>query len=212
MWTFIFIVVLAYFLGSIPSAYLACKVKLNQDIRTLGSGNMGTTNAFRVLGPGLGILVFIVDVMKAWIAVYIGETLGGVPGAMLSVFFVVAGHFWPIWLDFKGGKGMACGVGILLVLLPYHAMVLLPLFAVVLLITGYVSLGSIAAAVVAPFLAIFFHIPWQYEVVLIAIVLIILYKHRSNWQRIRAGQEGQVSFCLLKGKKPFARKTIRRTK
>ncbi len=205
-WTFVFIVILSYLLGSIPAAYLACKLKLGKDIRTMGSGNMGTTNAFRVLGPGLGIAVFAVDVMKAWIAVYIGKTIGGVPGGMLSTIFVVTGHMWPVWLDFRGGKGMACGCGILLALLPYHALVLLPLFAVVLLLTGYVSLASLSTAVVAPFLAIFFHIPWQYELVLIVIVIGIIYKHRTNWHRIREGVEYQFRFAVFKNKPLSKRK------
>ena len=198
LWRNLLIIVIAYLLGSIPSAYIACKVKLNKDIRTLGSGNMGTTNAFRILGPGLGSATFIVDLFKAIIACLIGKHFGGTIGGMLAAFFVVIGHMFPAWLGFRGGKGMACACGILFALLPYHALILVPLFALITLLTGYVSLASLTTAVLAPWLAILIHIPWQYEICIILLALSICYRHRSNWQRIREGTEHQFGFALIK--------------
>src|ERR1700678_3131869 len=148
------IVPVAYLLGSIPVGYLLVRIFLKQDVRSVGSGNIGATNVLRSGGKGLGAATFLGDMLKGCYAVLIGVLLA--PDAAvrnmqaLAALSAVLGHVFPIWLRFKGGKGVATGFGVFLVAAPTSALAAIAVFAVVLLLTRYVSLASILGAASFP--------------------------------------------------------------
>lgn len=157
------ILLMSYLLGSIPSSVWIGKLFYGVDVRKQGSGNAGTTNTIRVLGYKAGIPVFIIDVVKGWLAIFltkiIFESISGMemPDWLLviSVVAVVLGHVFPVFAGFHGGKGVATLLGVGLGIFPFATLTALCVFIVVLLCSGYVSLGSIAAAVSFPFIVIF---------------------------------------------------------
>lgn len=157
------ILLMSYLLGSIPSSVWIGKLFYGVDVRKQGSGNAGTTNTIRVLGYKAGIPVFIIDVVKGWLAIFltkiIFESISGMemPDWLLviSVVAVVLGHVFPVFAGFHGGKGVATLLGVGLGIFPFATLTALCVFIVVLLCSGYVSLGSIAAAMSFPFIVIF---------------------------------------------------------
>ncbi len=208
----IIIVVAAYFLGSIPTGYLAARAK-GIDIRTVGSGNIGATNAMRVLGKPAGIAVLLLDALKGYAAVWLCPTLIRLfngPGADLETLRIVAGivavlgHNFTCWLKFKGGKGIATTGGAYLALAPLAVVVALAAFIVAVLLTRYVSVGSIAAAVALP--AAVWCLP-EHNLFLgsvtTALGAMAIYKHKSNLERLMAGTESQV------GQKPEAQEEVK---
>ncbi len=149
----IVIAVAAYLLGSIPTGYLLVRIFRRQDIRSMGSGNIGATNVLRTGGKGLGATTFLLDVLKGSAAVWLGGALGAwlmpaVPirdAQALAALFAVLGHMFTCWLHFHGGKGVATGFGVFLVASPWAALAAIGVFAVILALTRYVSVGSIVA-------------------------------------------------------------------
>src|SRR5438309_1182685 len=147
----IWIALLAYLLGSIPVGYLLVRLIRKQDIRTVGSGNIGATNVLRSGGKGLGAATFVLDVVKGYLAVALGAWLAapllpGVPPRSveaLAALFAVVGHMFPIWLRLRGGKGVATGFGVFLFAAPLAALAAITVFALVFTLTRYVSLASI---------------------------------------------------------------------
>ena len=140
----ILFIVIAYLIGSISPALLVGKIFYNTDIRTMGSGNLGTTNTFRCLGKKAGVIVFVLDISKGIIATMLPSlVLGRVE--YLSIFgaFAMIGHVYPIFANFKGGKAVATGSGVFIFLYPTLSLILVAIFFSTLFITGYVSLGSI---------------------------------------------------------------------
>jgi glycerol-3-phosphate acyltransferase PlsY len=200
-------VVLAYLIGSIPVAYIFGRMLKNLDIREHGSGNMGATNAFRVLGKGPGTIVLILDIIKGIIPVTVLANAFGL-GDPLSLVIIsvaaVSGHNWTIFLGFKGGKGMATSLGVLMGLaiqLPGLRIVLglaLLIWVVLFLALGYVSLASIAAAVALPILMVVFEAPFPMKVMGIVLCVFIVFRHSSNIKRLVKGQENRVSFPFRK--------------
>jgi glycerol-3-phosphate acyltransferase PlsY len=192
---------LAYLIGSIPVAYIFGRVLKRIDIRKHGSGNMGATNAFRVLGKGPGILVLILDILKGVIPVTVLANAFGL-GDPLSLVIIslaaVAGHNWTVFLGFKGGKGMATSLGVLIglgVQLPGLRIVLFfatLVWAVLFLATGYVSLASIAAAVSLPIVMIICEAPFSMKMMAIVLCVFIVLRHSSNIKRLVKGQESRV--------------------
>jgi len=187
---------LSYLIGSIPFSYLIPKWIGKIDIRLHGSGNTGTTNVVRTLGMKVGVLAFIGDFLKGLIPTLIGliwlGEIGGITGALLSVI----GHCYPIWLKFKGGKGVATSAGVMLVLLPdLFVMLLLVQFAVIFL-TRYMSLASIISACLLPVLSFVFSKSMPLLAFSIALGLFVIYRHRSNLKRLIQGTESKL------GKKP----------
>ncbi len=200
----------AFLLGSIPFGLIISKVFYHTDIREHGSGNIGTTNAIRTMGKVGGYAVFILDFGKGLLSGVLALAFswwllpgGGLaPGSpvsydtMLGISFLacVWGHVFSPWLKFKGGKGIAVAVGCLFMVFgPVGACLELALFIVVVVVTKYVSLGSMAAAVACPFLALFFFWGAWPTVVLCALVgLTVLWAHRENISRLRAGTESRV--------------------
>ncbi len=196
-------VVLAYLIGSIPVAYIFGRVLKGLDIREHGSGNMGATNAFRVLGKGPGIIVLILDIIKGIIPVTLLANAFGLGDALSLVIIAlaaVAGHNWTVFLGFKGGKGMATSLGVLIGLgiqLPGLRIVLgaaTLIWLVLFLIGGYVSLASISAAVALPILMVVFEAPFPMKVMAMVLCIFIVFRHRSNIKRLGSGQESRVLF------------------
>jgi glycerol-3-phosphate acyltransferase PlsY len=188
---------LAYLLGSIPFGFLLVLVFRKEDIRTLGSGNIGATNVVRSGAKGLGALTFALDAAKGYVAVFaagwlLGEWFSGPDVQAIAAISAVLGHMYPVWLRFKGGKGVATAFGVFLALSPAAALVGLAVFVVVLLIWRYVSLASIASAVVFPIAALLLNRDRQTALVITAVVLIpllVIVKHRQNIARLRHGTE-----------------------
>ena len=200
-------VVLAYLIGSIPVAYIFGRVLKNLDIREHGSGNMGATNAFRVLGKGPGSIVLILDIIKGIIPVTFLANAFGLGDALSLVIIsvaAVAGHNWTIFLGFKGGKGMATSLGVLIgmaIQLPGLRIVLglATLTWLILFITfGYVSLASIAAAVALPILMVVFEAPFPMKAMAIVLCVFIVFRHSANIRRLAKGQENRVIFPFRK--------------
>jgi glycerol-3-phosphate acyltransferase PlsY len=194
------IVMAAYLLGSIPTGYLLVRFVRKQDIRTLGSGNIGATNVLRSGAKGLGAATFLFDVIKGALAVLVGARLAtvGFPpiplhnAEALAALCAVLGHMFPIWLGLRGGKGVATAFGVFLVLVPYAALGSLAVFVIVFALGRYVSLASILGAAAFPLFA-WLAAPWTHHYVIMTIVGIvsglILVKHQQNILRLMAGTE-----------------------
>ena len=194
------IIVAAYLLGSIPTGYLLMRFFRNQDIRSLGSGNIGATNVLRSGAKGLGAATFLFDFLKGVLAVLIGARLASVGfppipihhAEALAALCAVLGHMFPIWLGLKGGKGVATAFGVFVVLVPYAALGSLVVFILVFALGRFVSLASILGAAAFPLFA-WFSAPWARTLVPMAVTLIvvalILIKHAKNIQRLFAGTE-----------------------
>lgn len=192
-------VVVSYLLGSIPAAYIAGKAK-GIDLRKHGSGNLGATNVMRVLGPKIALVVFLFDMAKGALPVYFFPRWLSASGALNAdpIFFAILcgiaaifGHARPIYLGFgKGGKGVATAAGVFLALAPLQTLIALVIFGLVLFLSGYVSLGSLTAAVVLPIiLAATKGVRSPLFSISIAIALFVFWTHRANIARLRSGEE-----------------------
>lgn len=184
--------ILAYILGSIPFAYIVGKIFHHSDIRTLGSGNVGTTNVLRNYGKKSAIITLILDMLKGYLAVFIGEKLAGINGICLAFILVVIGHMYSIFLNFKSGKGVATSAGAMLFINPSIILVAFLVFAVTIFITKMVSLGSIFGATTA---ILIIYINYGFSKLFWAatlICLLILIKHSSNIKRIVKGEESRI--------------------
>jgi glycerol-3-phosphate acyltransferase PlsY len=202
-------VVLSYVSGSIPAAYLAGKWS-GVDLRAHGSGNLGATNVLRVLGPRVGMLVFAVDIAKGGIPVWFLPPLTGATGdtqtwiAVACGVAAIIGHIRPVFLGFgKGGKGVATACGVFLALAPLQTVLTLVIFVVVVMASGYVSLGSLTAAVSLPVLvaaSVGVRTP-LFSVALLTTVF-VFWTHRANIQRLRAGTEYRFGRAANFGRRP----------
>lgn len=193
-----FIVVCAYLVGSIPTGYLIGKYFFNVDIKQLGSGNIGATNVLRNLGKKMGILTLLGDALKGVIPVVFAILFKPYPLNKSLVFFCALsaflGHLFPIYLKFKGGKGVATALGIYIVLFPLQVLYALIVFFLVVLKTRYVSLGSILAALSMP-LFVSFSAKDTYQVALSVIIsALVIYKHKDNIHRLLEGRENKLKF------------------
>ncbi len=207
MTVWILTLVVAYLLGSIPFGYLLVRFVRKEDIRSVGSGNIGATNVARSGAKGLGVLTLLLDLGKGLLAVLIARRLmPGVPGfpsdlAVAAAVAAVMGHIFPVWLGFKGGKGVATALGVFIALAPGVALAAVGVFVLVVAITRIVSLASIAAAAVIPVFAMLL-LPDRSPVYLggvIFIALLVIVKHQANIQRLIAGTESRFG-----AKKPIA--------
>ena len=191
--TRIIIVVVAYLVGSIPFGYLIVRRKIGADIRETGSGGTGATNVSRRAGKAAGVLTLLLDAAKGCAAVLIAKALTGDEWVIAAAAIAaLIGHIFPVWLGFRGGKGVATGVGIFLVLAPIALLCAGVVFVAIVALTRYVSLGSIIAAVLIPVF-----VWWQSDLrpLLIAAVLgaaLIVFAHRGNIQRLASGTESRI--------------------
>ncbi len=186
---------LAYLLGSIPSGVWVGQYFYQTDIRQMGSGNMGTTNTFRVLGPKAGTIVLFMDLAKGAIPVLIATYL--LPTFPFSSLFVgafaVLGHTFPIFAQFRGGKAVATFSGVMLAYIPLVVLVCLVIFLVTLYLTRMVSLTSMVTISIGVLLTLFYQ-DWFLTTISLVADLFIIYRHRSNIKRILDGTESKVTF------------------
>lgn len=183
------IFILAYCLGAIPFAYLAGQLK-GIDVRRHGSGNIGTTNAFRLLGAKLGILVLLGDFLKGATAAALGFWAYGAWGGIIGGFLAMAGHSWNPLFGFRpSGKGVASGFGIITVLMPKVMFLAITLFLLVVWITRYVSMGSVVGALTVGIAVFAFPEPLAYRVFGLVAALAVIALHRGNFKRVLNGTE-----------------------
>jgi acyl phosphate:glycerol-3-phosphate acyltransferase len=198
---YLIVVIVAYLLGSIPFGFLLVWLVRKQDIRAQGSGNIGATNVLRSGAKGLGILTFVLDGSKGYAAVAVADFLGRTMNpttiqhlAIVAALFVVLGHMFPVWLHFKGGKGVATAFGAFIGLCWPAALWAFLLWLVVVALTRYVSLASILAAFVLPFLTLWLS-PVRYTYATGAAVFVccwmVIVKHRQNIVRLMQGTENR---------------------
>jgi glycerol-3-phosphate acyltransferase PlsY len=194
-------IAVGYLLGSVPFGYLIARLK-GVDVREHGSKNIGATNVWRVCGAKFGLPVFLFDAAKGVAAVYAGHWLAardGVDAAWPSIAAAMAcilGHSFPVWLKFKGGKGVATSLGVLLALLPWEGLAAFLVWVLVFAVSRYVSLASIAAAVGLPIFAIGAQLTgwgrgWPYAGFATVIGILVVIRHKSNIQRLLAGTESR---------------------
>lgn len=198
----VLLIVLAYLIGSIPSALWVSKFFFNIDIREYGSGNAGATNTYRVLGSKWGTFVMIADMLKAIVAVKLVFFL---PASFASDIYLVnmqlglglaavLGHIFPIWADFRGGKGVASLFGMVLGIQPNVALCCVGVFILVLYLTRWVSLSAILASIAFPvFILVIFNEPEKlYRVFAITVAMLVLLTHQKNIGRLLKGNESKV--------------------
>jgi|SRR5579859_612771 len=191
----------AYLLGSIPFGLLLGEIFGGEDVRKAGSGNIGATNVARVVGPVAGVLTLLLDAGKGAAAVWLAGRFSNESAVwlMVATLCVLAGHCFPAWLRFRGGKGVATAAGAFLVLCPIAMLGATLLFLLVVIFWRFVSLGSISAAAAMPLLVYFFWAPRHappYAITFgsLAAALLIVYKHDGNIQRLVRGDEPRFSF------------------
>lgn len=190
MWGNILIVLIAYFIGNFSTSYLVAKLFAKIDIREHGSGNAGSTNVLRTLGVKAAALTFLGDLLKGVIAVYLGNKYGGSMLALLCGVAVVIGHNWPVFLGFKGGKGIATTIGVVIAIKPLVALICVSIGVVILFRFKYVSLASITAISVLPFTIIIYGL--NYFLFGLILALLAIYRHRENIKRLLAGNERKI--------------------
>ena len=200
---YVIVLLIGYLLGSVSSGVLLSRAVGHTDIRTQGSGNAGTTNMLRVMGRGMAAVTLLADMIKGIIAVCIGgAVVGGTQGMLLGALGAVLGHNFPIFFGFKGGKGIATSFGCLLIIFPLQTLAAFAVFLILFLITHYVSVGSIAAAVVLPIFIILTTpkdpIVWACSVFL---GLLAMARHDKNIVRLLNHTENKIDFSVFKGKK-----------
>lgn len=182
-----------YLLGSTPAAYIVGKLK-GIDITQHGSGNVGATNAFRILGKGAGLVVLVFDCLKGVIGVLLAQHLVGDPWfVILAALVVVTGHNYSLFLKFKGGKGVATGAGIFLVLAPKTVLTAFIVFVIVVAVSKYVSLGSLITAATFPIIMTVIGEPFPVRVLGIVVALFVIYRHIPNIKRLVAGKENKIT-------------------
>jgi glycerol-3-phosphate acyltransferase PlsY len=190
-------VVIAYLLGGIPFGYLLVKFTKGADVRESGSGNIGATNVLRTTGRAAGVATLLLDIAKGYLAVWVAaELTGDAPEwTSLAALAVMAGHAYPVFLKFHGGKAVATFIGAFAYLTPLPLAAVLLLFIAVVAVTRYISAGSILAAAAFPFgVWMILHPPIQITAAAFVAGAFIVYRHRSNWTRLRAGVENRFSW------------------
>jgi acyl phosphate:glycerol-3-phosphate acyltransferase len=201
---YILVVLVAYLLGSIPTGFLLAKGR-GIDIRKVGSGNIGATNVFRILGKPAGVLVLLADAAKGWLAVFVvAKLVSGWfypdAGSTASEWFrlcagmaAILGHNYTCWLYFKGGKGIATSAGVLVALVPVPLLIILSIWIIVFAFTRYVSLASISASFSLPFAAWVVGESRTIVLVTAGLAALAIYKHKANIKRLINGTESRIA-------------------
>ena len=188
-----FIILVSYLIGAIPCGYLIGRWGKNIDLRRHGSGNIGTTNAFRILGPRWGMAVLLGDVIKGAVAVWLAIWLvGGELFPILAGLVAIIGHNWPVYLGFRGGRGVATAAGVILALAPLAVLGLFIFWIAMVLITRYVSVASMSAAIVAPFILGWLGHSWGLALFGLIAGAFVFYRHLPNLERLRHGVEPRI--------------------
>jgi len=191
----ILVVPLGYLLGSFPSGYLAGRWCSGVDIRQLGSGSTGATNVLRQVGKGPALVVFVVDVFKGSAAVILARSLLGASAhgwLMAAGLAALAGHIWPVWLGWKGGKAVATGFGMLLGLVPAVGLACLGIFLTSLAVSRIVSISSVLAAAALPLLMAGAGAPGAYLGLGLVAAVMVIWRHRTNLNRLLKGEEPRL--------------------
>ena len=188
------LMIFAYLLGSFPSALVIGKTFYNKDIRNYGSGNLGSTNAFRVLGKKGGAIVFILDILKGGLAFLIAKYAGATISPLIIAVFALIGHIYPIFANFKGGKAVATSAGIILFYSPLLFITLFIIFVITLKIWKMVSLSSTIISISAVFIVWLGNYDLTARIMLTIFAVFIIIKHIPNYKRILNGTENKVSF------------------
>jgi acyl phosphate:glycerol-3-phosphate acyltransferase len=183
--------VIGYLLGSIPFGLILTKLAGTPDLRSIGSGNIGATNVLRTGRKGLAAATLLLDALKGTAAVIIADSIGGPEAAMLAGLGAFIGHLLPVWLKFRGGKGVAVYIGILIGLFWQAAVLFCAIWLIIAFLTRYSSLAALVASLVTP---VFLLLLGQSALGLLfaVLTLLLLYMHRANIQRLRAGTEGKI--------------------
>lgn len=196
---YLIVALTSYLLGSIPFGYVLVKLFRGEDIRLSGSGNIGATNVARSGAKGLGIATLVLDALKGVIAVWIGSSIASINGVFsvrllsLAALAAILGHMFPVWLRFKGGKGVATALGAFSVLFPKAILVSLVIFIIAVALSRYVSLGSMLAAIAFPVASYFLYTAdWPSLLPICAASLLIVLKHHQNIGRLIAGNENRL--------------------
>jgi len=205
------LVITAYLIGSIPTALIISRKYFGIDIREYGSGNMGATNAFRILGSKYGILIMVLDVLKGMLAVglfyllpfYVSNEFERTNFMIALGLSAVIGHIFPVFADFKGGRGVATILGMLLAIQPIIALTCIGVFLIVLLLTRYVSLSSILGAIMLPICVLWI---WNehemtYRIFALLVAVMVIITHQKNISRIIKGAENRVPILKYRDKK-----------
>jgi len=191
----LFLIIFGYLFGSVPFSYLIPKAK-GIDIRKVGSGNVGGTNVIRAMGLKFGLLASILDLSKAIIPVYLATRFLLFDWQIALVAITpVLGHIFPVWLGFKGGKGVSSTIGVLLVLLGWkHFLILILIWVIVIVIFQIMSVASLLMLSLLPLFLAYFSYPMPYYFLVIALAVLIWWAHRENLQRIKEGVEPKFKF------------------
>lgn len=209
MATYIIVSIIAYLLGSISFSVIFSKKIGGFDVRTKGSGNAGSTNVLRTVGKKAAVLTLLCDCLKGVVAVLVAVIAGNIAKSVDSVLlvqlagiFVVVGHSFPIFFKFKGGKGVATSLGVILIINWRIGLICLVFALLLMILTKFVSLGSVAAAILFPVLTIFIHsnyiVSGNYIIFGIILALFVIYNHRSNINRLLEGKENKLDFSKVK--------------
>jgi glycerol-3-phosphate acyltransferase PlsY len=190
----VIILISAYIIGSIPFALIVGKKIGGIDVRNYGSGNLGGTNAFRILGWKVGVPVIVADILKGMLATYLGLRLGGETLGILAGIAAAVGHCYPLFANFKGGKGVAVGAGIFLIVAPKVILLAAVMFLLTLFIFRYVSLSSIVGALTVGLLTFVYDQSLFLTTLSWLLVIFVIYRHRSNIKRILNGTENKVGY------------------
>ncbi|EGQ3204926.1 glycerol-3-phosphate 1-O-acyltransferase PlsY [Staphylococcus pseudintermedius] len=189
----ILLFIVSYLIGSIPSGYLIGKIFFKKDIRKYGSGNMGATNSFRVLGKPAGFAVTFFDIFKGFIVVFLPVLFNVEIHGLLVGIFAILGHVYPIYLKFRGGKAVATSAGVMLAVNPILLLILAAIFFAILKLTKYVSLSSIIAAICCV-IGSFFVSDYIMLITSLVVAILLIYRHMSNIKRIIKGTEPKIKW------------------
>ena len=194
LFKYILVCLIAYGLGNFATSYIVGKMSAGIDIRKFGSGNAGATNTYRVLGMKMGLVTFLGDVIKGSLAVLIGYLIAGENGKYLAGGFVVLGHIWPVVLGFKGGKGVATAIGVMIAASPLYVLIIAPFGIALIVLTRYVSLSSIIGMFSLPIIMVIReeNMPTLAFGTVMAAMSILA--HRSNVMKLLKGTESKVNF------------------
>jgi len=190
---YIIFAVIAYLLGSIPSGILVAKIGYKTDIRKHGSGNLGTTNIFRVLGMKAGIIVMLSDILKGTLATLIPLFFAADVHRLIIGIFAVIGHTYPVFAKFNGGKAVATSAGIILGIYPLFFVIIIGTFLLTLYLSKYVSLSSMVTGVVSTIISLFYQ-DWLLTIIVVLLTAFVIYRHWDNIKRIKNGTEPKIKW------------------
>lgn len=190
---FAWAIISGYLLGSLSFSIIVIQLLKGVDIRRYGSGNAGMTNVLRNFGKGPAAIAFAGDFLKGWAGVYLGICLGGIPYGVAAGLAAMAGHTYPIYFGFKGGKGVATGFAVLMALAPDVALIAFIVFIITVFISRFISLGSLLAAVSVIILVFIFDKPLPVVILGLIVALFVIYGHKSNMIRLYKGTENKIS-------------------